>query len=296
VIALSGNIEGIKTVRLGFLVAGRIDFIAVEEGEQVTKGELIASIDPESYSIARELAVLQVNQVQDEYDRLKLLHDRNSLSESDFSKISFGLQQAKAQLKLHSKNLDDTRLYSPIDGILLKKLCETGEITGSGIPLFVVSDIHKVNVTAFIPGDELRDIRIGQEASIMVAASGDTCNGKIIEVGAMADPATRSFTVKIRVENPGSHLHPGMIAEVYIPAPVKESALTIPVDALLHDQDDQVFVFVADTLRERAHRRNISTGRLHENTIEVTSGLKEGERIITGGHHKLTDGARVIIQ
>ena len=82
-ISLSGNIEGSKTVRLGFLVAGKIDFIAANEGQLVAKGELLSSLDPTNYGIAKELADIQVNQVQDEYDRLKLMHDNKSLSERD---------------------------------------------------------------------------------------------------------------------------------------------------------------------------------------------------------------------
>ena len=140
-ITLSGNIEGYKTVRLGFMVAGKINFIAAEEGEHVARGSLLSGIDPESYAIAKELADIQVEQAEDEYNRLKLMHDNKSLSESDFAKIGFGLKQARAQQKLHNKNLADTRLYSPIDGVMIKKLAEVGEITGVGIPLFIVSDI-----------------------------------------------------------------------------------------------------------------------------------------------------------
>src|SRR4030042_5833230 len=164
-ISLSGNIEGNRTVRLGFLVAGKIDYSAAEEGQMVTKGQLLASLDPASYSIAKEIADAQVSQVQDEYDRLKVMHDRNSLSESDFTKISLGLQQARAQQKLHAKNLADTRLYVPFHGVLLKKLAEVGEITGTGLPLFVVSDIRTVKVTAYIPENELHRIKLGQEAN-----------------------------------------------------------------------------------------------------------------------------------
>jgi RND family efflux transporter MFP subunit len=184
-ISLSGNIEGYKTVRLGFMVAGKIDYIGVEEGGPVSKIRLLASLDPESYSIAKELADIQVNQFRDEYDRLKSMYDKNSLSESDFVKISSGLLQAKAQQKLHLKNLADTKLFSPIDGILLKRLAEVGEITGAGIPLFVVSDIRKVKVNAFIPENELHNIKLGQKAKVTVSSLNETFEGKIIEVGSM---------------------------------------------------------------------------------------------------------------
>ncbi|WP_332367629.1 efflux RND transporter periplasmic adaptor subunit [Spirosoma telluris] len=138
-----------------------MNFIAADEGQTIRKGQLLASLDPTNYGIAKELADVQVGQVSDEYNRLKLMHDRNSLSDADFAKVNFSLQQAKVQQKLQTKNLSDTKLYAPISGVMLKKMAEVGEITGVGTPLFVVSDISKVNVNAYIPESELHTVRLG---------------------------------------------------------------------------------------------------------------------------------------
>lgn len=292
-ISLSGNIEGYKTVRLGFMVAGRIDFIAIDEGQTISKGQLLSSLDPASYAIAKELADIQVNQTEDEYNRLRLMHDNNSLSESDFAKITYGLQQAKAQQKLHAKNLSDTKLYSPIDGVLLKKLGETGEITGVGIPLFVVSDIRKIKVVAFIPETELYKIKIGQKADIYLSSLGETHEGKIIEVGSAADAASRAFAVKIEVSNPKLLIRPGMIAEVRIIPENVNKVLAIPAGAILHDYNNQSFVFIADTLKNQAFRKNVITGKVINEMVEITSGLSENEIIVTGGHQKLVDGSMI---
>lgn len=292
-ISLSGNIEGFKTVRLGFLVAGKIDFIAANEGQMVSKGQLLSSLDPTNYGIAMELADIQVNQIQDEYDRLKLMHDNNSLSESDFAKISYGLRQAKAQQKLQTKNLADTKLYSPISGVLLKKLCEAGEITGTGIPLFVVSDIRTIKVSAFIPENELHNIRLGQNARVLVSSLNETFDGKVIEVGSAADIASRAFSVKIEVENPGMLIRPGMIAEVKIVTDQDQEMILIPVGAVLHDFNDVSYIFVVDTSLNKAFRRNISTGKLINDQIEILSGVSGDETIITGGQQKLVDGSPV---
>jgi membrane fusion protein, multidrug efflux system len=294
-ISLSGNIEGNKTVRLGFLVAGKIDFIAANEGQLISKGQLLSSLDPVSYGIAKELADIQVNQVQDEYDRLKMIHDSNSLSESDFAKISFGLQQVKAQQKLHTKNLADTKLYSPIAGVLLRKLCEAGEITGVGIPLFVVSDIRKVKVNAFIPENELHNIKLGQDARVLVSSLNETFNGRIIEVGSTADAASRAFSVKIEVENPKMLIRPGMIAEVTIVTGQDNELLVIPVEAVLHDFNNQSFVYVVDESTSKAFKRNVSLGQAMDDKIEVISGLKDNELVVSGGQQKLVDGSPVII-
>jgi len=294
-ISLSGNIEGFKTVRLGFLVAGKINFIAANEGHMVSKGQLLSSLDPTNYGIAKELADIQVNQVQDEYDRLKLMYDNNSLSESDFARISYGLQQAKAQQKLHTKNLEDTKLFSPIEGVLLKKLCETGEITGVGIPLFVVSDIRKIKVSAFIPENELHNIRLGQTARVLIPSLDNTFDGKIIEVGSAADVASRAFSVKIEVENRGMLIRPGMIAEVKIVTGQDQKILLIPAGSILHDFNNQSFVYIIDGSPGKAFRRNVSLGRAINDKIEVISGLKETDMVVSGGQQKLVDGSQVIV-
>ena len=293
VISVSGNIEGSKTVCLGFMVAGKVNFIAANEGDIIKKGQLLSSLDPSGYSIAKELADIQVSQVQDEYNRLKMMHDSNSLSESDFARISYGLQQARVQQKLHSKNLEDTKLHSPMDGVLLKKLCEEGEITGTGLPLFVVSDIRKIKVSAFIPENELHKIKIGQSATVTVSSVDRTFEGKITEVGSAADPASRAFVVKIEVENPKMLMRPGMIAEISIRSSGTEKILAIPAESVLHDFNGQSYVYVIDTTSNKVFRRDISSGRLLNDRIEIISGLDKNEIIVTGGQYRLTEGASV---
>ncbi|MFY0255496.1 efflux RND transporter periplasmic adaptor subunit [Chitinophaga sp. 30R24] len=292
-ISISGNIEGDKTVRLGFQVAGKINYIAASEGQQVAKGILLSSLEPTNYSIARDMAQAQLNQAKDEYARLKIMHDRQSLSESDFAKITHTLEQAEAQQKLQTKNLADTRLYSPITGVLLRKNAEVGEIVGTGTPVFVLSDISTVKVNAYIPENELHKIRIGQEASVYISSVNNSFNGKIIEVGSAADPTSRAFTVKIQIPNPQLLIRPGMIAEVKIDPGGDRTLLTVPTEAVLKNLNNQNIVYVADLDKKRAYVRKVSIGQFTDNYIEILSGLNPGEIIVTAGQNKLTDGAPI---
>ncbi len=294
-IDVSGNIEGFTTVKLGFMVAGKISHIAVAEGRPVSKGSLLATLDAENYRIAKEIADIQVLQATDEFNRLKQMYDRNSLSESDFKKIDFALQAAIAQQKLHAKNLSETRLYAPINGILLKKLAEVGEITASGMPVLVISDISRVKVNAYIPENRLSEVKIGQQAKVYIAALDKTYTGKVTEVGGMADPATRAFTVKIEVSNPGNVIRPGMIAEISIPSLQSQPMVAIPASAILRTPEGQSYVFIADAENQQAFVRNISIGSAYGEKIAIVSGLNTGEMIITGGQHKLSNGTRISI-
>ncbi len=293
-IKLSGNVEGNSTIRLGFLVAGRINQMNVHEGQAVKQGQLIASLDPSSYEIAKELADIQVSQVADEYQRLKLMYDRKSVSESDFNKVDLTLQGAKAQQRLQAKNLADTRLTSPISGILIKRLAEPGEIVSSGMPILVVSDISKIKVMAYIPESQLGLVRIGQDAEVQIAALGEGFKGKVLEVSGMADPTTRAFTIKVEVDNPKNLIRPGMIADVTLASTQTENIISIPVSSVLRTPEGQSYIYVVEG--DQAFQRNISLGALVGDKIEVVSGLNDGDKIVVGGQHKLTNGTKVSAQ
>lgn len=292
---VSGNVEGNKTVRLAFMVGGRISNIISEDGQVVSKGQLVASLDPALYNIAKQQADIQVGQVSDEYNRLSILHERNSLSESDFKKVSYTLQQAKTQQRLHAQNLAYTKLYSPITGVVLKTMAETGEITSVGNPVLVISDISSVNINAYIPENQLSSVRIGQQASVDITALGRTTTGKVIEVGSAAEATSRAFTVKIKVANPGMEIRPGMIAEVKFKDSTEKQGIMIPTEALLKDAGGESFVYTVDLSLKKAFKRRVSIGALSANEIQIVSGLKEGESIVTGGQHKLSDGVAVSI-
>ncbi|MGV3706624.1 MAG: efflux RND transporter periplasmic adaptor subunit [Arcticibacter sp.] len=292
-LSLSGNVEGNTTVRLGFMVAGKINFIAAQEGQNVKKGQLLSSLDPSSYQIAKAQADIQVSQVTDEYNRVKLMYERNSVSQSDFNKVNFTLQQARQQQKLHAKNLADTRLYSPISGVLLKKMAETGEIVGVGTPLFVVSDISRVKVNAFIPETELKHVKLGDQTKVYISSLDKTFTGKVTEIGSAAEATSRAFAVKVDLANPGLLIRPGMIAELRIEKGSTSQMITLPAEAVLHDTDNQTYVFIADNKQMKAYKRNVTVGQLIDNQIEVTAGIREGELIVTGGQQKLTDGASI---
>ena len=292
-ISASGNIEGNKTARLGFLVAGKINYIAGEEGMTIGAGKLLAGLDPENYRIAREMADANLAQAQDEFNRLSTMYERKSLSEGDFSKISNALKAAKAQQQLQNKNLLDTRLYAPFQGVLLKKGAEAGEIISAGMPLFVLSDISRVKVIASIPEADLQQVRIGAEARVYIAALDTTMTGRIIEVGSVSEPTTRAFNVKIELKNPDLKIRPGMTAEVKIVSGQPTGIIAVPAEAVLRDLDNSACVFVVDEKKSQAFKRNVSLGQMAGRNIEITSGINPDERIVVGGQHKLNDGSPV---
>ncbi|WP_426668008.1 efflux RND transporter periplasmic adaptor subunit [Mucilaginibacter sp. McL0603] len=294
-VSVSGNIEGNTTVKLGFMVGGKINYVSNKEGEHITQGQMIASLDPTNYSIARGSADVQVSTAADEFNRIKILHDRGSSSESDFSKVGFNLEQAKLQQRLQQKNLSDTRLYSPISGVLLKRQAEIGEIVGVGMPLFVLADIKKVKVLAYVPEGELHEVKIGQTSKINISSLGKEFTGKVTEVGSAADATSRAFTIKIELENPGSLIRPGMIAEARIKTTEKKQVILLPAECIQQDLANQSYVFVVDKTQNKVFKRRISLGDMFDNKIEIISGLNDSEVVVTSGQKRLSDGWSISI-
>jgi RND family efflux transporter MFP subunit len=294
-LAVSGNVEGFKTVHLGFLVGGKINYIAAEEGQMLSRGQLAATLEPTNYSLAKQSADVQVQQLTDDYNRLKIMHDRTSVSESDFKKISFALDEAYTQQRLQGKNLSDTKIYSPVSGVLLQKLAETGEITGVGNPILVIADISTVKVNAYIPENELHNIQLGQQATVEISALDTSFQGKVTEVGSAADPSSRTFTIKVEVSNPKLLIRPGMVAEIKLSSKESHPAITVSAEAVLHNTNEESYVYVVDQKQKKAFIHKVSTGQLVNNQIEIISGLNSGDVIVTGGQQKLSDGSLVTI-
>lgn len=292
---LSGNIDGRQTVKLGFMVAGKIDQFPVKEGELVTQGKTLARLEQNQYQIAVNLASLQVKQLSDEHARLSKMRQKDALSESDFQKIDIGLQQAKEQQKLQQINFDNTNLKSPVNGMVIKKLNQAGEIVAQGYPVVVVSDIRKVNVLAYVPEQDLQYIKIGQETTVNIQALGKTFTGIVQEVGGMAEATTRAFTVKIEVDNPDYAIRPGMIAQVQIRTSEARAILSVLAQSVLKDIDGKTYVYLYDATKGTVYKRFITLGNVLGKRIEVSNGLAAGDQVVISGQHAISEGVEVKI-
>jgi RND family efflux transporter MFP subunit len=177
----------------------------------------------------------------------------------------------------------------------LKQLAEKGEITGVGNPVLVIADISTVKVNAYIPENELHNIQLGQTALAQISALDTSFYGRVTEVGSAADPSSRTFTIKVEVPNPKLLIRPGMVAEIKLSSKENHPALTVPAEAVLHNTNEESYVYVIDKKQSKAFMRTISTGKLVHNRIEITNGLSLGDVIVTGGQQKLSNGSIVTI-
>lgn len=290
----SGNILPYKTVKFGFMVAGKVKAVHVVEGEYVKEGKLIAEIDPTDYNLALDAAQAQFHDASKEYERLKKLYDKGSLTPADFDKITTMYKEAKADYEYKLKQVKDTRCYAPDDGYIAVEGIEPGEILPQGYPVFGLVHTEKVFAEASVPESEIDLIKMGTEIKVNIPALNDTIyKGKISRIGQVADPYARAFPVKATVQNPGFILKPGMIATIKIPTGKQEKSVTIAANSVVIDANGQTYVYVINN--DLVSKKHILTAGINKDEVIVERGLKGGDMIVTEGRNKLYEGAKVKI-
>ena len=291
-----GIVEEREATAVSFTSMGVVKRVLVNEGQAVAKGQLIAEMDDTQARNLLSGAEAQMNQANDALERYKMLHDNGSLPEVQWVEIQSKVAQAKSQYEVAKKNLADCRLTAPVSGIIGKKLVGAGETAMPSQAVVTILDISSVKVKVSVPEAEISGITASTPSTISVEAAQKQVNGGRIEKGIQADALTHTYEVRINVQNGDRKLLPGMVANVSLtpgPSPKGEgSNCTLPVTAVQQKADGTLFVWTV-AKDSTAHRTIVTTGETQGNRIAISSGVENGQRVVTEGYQKLSEGTRV---
>jgi HlyD family secretion protein len=321
-IMVVGNLIGEATVSVVPRTAGRLETISVKLGDRVTKGQRIAQI--EDYDIQEQVkqaeAAEQVSEAtirQREADlkradttlsRSKSLFDRQLLPRQTLDDNESAYQAAVAQLDLaraqnaQSKarldelkiTLGNTIITSPVTGFVSKRAVDPGAFVGQNAPVVEVVDVHTVRLVANVVEKDLRELKVGDSATVVVDAfPGEDFIGRIARISPILDPATRTAPIEIEIPNPTSRLKPGMYARVTVTVGTKKETLTVPVTAMVDLGGRRgVFMPLPDNT---AAFHVVQVGIENSDLVEVLNGVNEGDQVITTGAAALRDGDRILL-
>ena len=289
----SGTVEEENGVALSFAMGGTIKQLRVKVGDRVRRGQLIATVDPTSVKNTYDMAHATRLQAEDAFKRMKQLHDKGSLPDIKWVEAQSQLQQAVAAENVAHKSLADCNLYAPIDGVISEKTAEVGQNAAPGVPIAKLVTTRVLNVKITVPESEMSQIHVRQRATIKVQALDGRCyDGYVVEKGVIADPMTRSYSVKIRVEGAADGLLPGMVSSVaLIGAASSDAAVVIPARLVQLGDDNSHFVWVDEG--GKAVRRTIVCGEYQSNGVTIVSGLGHADRLIVEGQQKVCSGTPV---
>ncbi|MCX7986044.1 MAG: efflux RND transporter periplasmic adaptor subunit [Bacteroidales bacterium] len=287
----SGTIEAYRTIPLTFQVTGIAEEVYVNEGDRVKKGQLLAKIESTDYENVYKASLAKYEQAKDAYNRLKSVYEQGSLPEIKWVEITTGLEQARSSMEIAKNNLNKCRLFAPEDGFIGRRNIEPGQSTlaVSAAPIELVK-IEKVYIKISVPEQEINSLKVGMHVQASVeAAGGETFEGTISSISPVAEMLSRTYPVKILVNNPSLVLKPGMVCDVVIDISENQSIVLIPYRSVTVDDRGKAFVFVIDTLTKKAIKRYVQLGNYKSSMIEVTDGLKKGDIVVVDGKEKLTE-------
>jgi RND family efflux transporter MFP subunit len=289
---MSGTIEAERSTPLSFAVPGTVANVLVEEGQAVRRGQVLARLTPESYEHALGIATSQRDRAQDMARRLEPMHRNKTVPEVKWVESQTTLEAAEHAVEIARKNLNDTVLHAPEDGVVADRIAEPGATVAPGIPAFYLVQTRIVRAIAPVPENQIARIRVGQPARVTVAALARDFEGEVYEIGVLADPLTRTYPVKITLANREGMLKVGMVVDAFLPLPGDAPAMAVPREAVRIDERGAACVFVLGP-GLRIERRHVEVIGFAAERTAIKNSLKEGEQVVVSGTPMLADGMTV---
>lgn len=286
-----GSIVERSGTALSFEVPGNVLRLMVDQGDHVSKGQLLATLDPVTLRDAHQLTLTTLHQAEDAYRRFEPLHKQGVVSDIRWVEIQTKLEQAQSSERLARTQLQRTSLVAPFSGVISERTAERGMNVMAGQQIYRLVDISSVDVKMSVPEGEVSSIKVCARARVSVkAVGGKSYEAVVKEKGVEANAVSHTYSMKLGIVNSDGKLMPGMVCSVEM-AEVSQSSvgtLAVPLNAVKLDSDNRRFVWLA--VAGKAHQQYIIIGNFVEGGVIVTSGLKAGDKVITEGSQKVSEG------
>jgi membrane fusion protein (multidrug efflux system) len=289
-LALPGEVEGSRDALLAAANGGYVERVHVANGDRVTQGQALLSVDAQLYGAQLEQAEAQLEQAEVELSRVEAMGDLTSQSRLDSARTQTRVARAattQARAR-HSRSV----VRAPFDGTIADMMVETGEAAAPGAAVVRLVTLDPVRVVLSVSDRDVVALRSGVEVKVSTAASSADFSGVISDIAPAADLRTRTFPVGVLVPNPDQQLLPGMIARVDLDLPMDADTVVIPQDWLVTRRDRRGVFVDEDNL---ARWRDISLGDIIHDDVVVTAGLSDGDRVVVTGHQDLVEGDALLI-
>lgn len=293
ILNLPGTLKAYEDVDLAAKASGAVEWLGAEEGDAVKAGDKLLRLDVDTLQAEVDREKASVDLAQANFDRVKNLYEKNVASKEEYDSNQTALKTAQAALEESQARLDDATLVSPIDGFLDRRFVDRGEYVSPGQEVFKIVDISRIKAMANVPEKDALYFKKGQQALVIIDNNGNSrqMEGTIEWVALTADPMTRTYPVKIVLDNPDLTLRPGLIVTVRLVRRELQDAIAVPFFSI-DDTEESKSVFV---LREdgTVAERPIQYGFFQDGLVQITKGLQAGDALVVVGQRDLVNGQEV---
>jgi membrane fusion protein (multidrug efflux system) len=289
------------------LVPGEIDSLPVDIGSRVRRGDLLARLRQVDYELAMQRteanlaeAEVGVTAALREMNRLENLFVEGSATDqmrdqaaTEHERTLAAREQAAAARAQAEQALQDCSIRAPYSGVVTHRFMEQGEYIAAGDPLMEIMDLSLLHAELELPESYAGQVPVGTEVSLTFEHRDGDVTGQVSRVNPKIETETRTFVVKVDVDNSEGALQAGLFCSASFPLPVQRDRIAVPRDALLRDEGRTTVWVVEDG---RVSLREISEGQALDGWVLVRAGLAEGDIVIVEGSGGLIEGGAVTIE
>ncbi|MBV7268746.1 efflux RND transporter periplasmic adaptor subunit [Winogradskyella luteola] len=294
---LQGSVETKQNIVVTPEVGGIITRVHVKEGQRVSKGQLLASIDDGGLSQQKAQLEVQANLAKTTFERQKRLWDQKIGSEIQYlqTKSQYeGLQKSIAQI---NEQLAKNNVRAPFSGVIDDIITEQGNVAAPGqTQLMRLVNLKDMYIKTDVPESYITSITNGKKVEVMFPVLGKTLTSEVRQTGNFINPANRTFDVEIAVPNKDGSIKPNLTARLKINDYTNKKAILIPQSIISENAEGEQYIYVlADKNKDKATAKQviIQTGKTQGDEIEVLSGLEENAEVIQEGARSVKDGQTV---
>ncbi len=305
-----GTLRARQGVDLTVEVGGTVKELLFQSGEKVELNQPLLQLDSAVEQASLGTAQAELGLARVEFERGRSLVSRQTISKSEFDRLSAQLQKANASVAQLKATLDKKRILAPFAGTIGIRQVDVGDYVATGTTIATLQDLSRLHVDFYLPEQNAPQLAIGERVRIKVAAyPEEVFEGEIDAINPKVEDATRNLLLRAALDNPEGRLLPGMFADLAVLLPSEAPQVVVPETAITYtlygnsvyvieqqkgedgqaQQDDKGQPVLA------VQRRFVDTGERREGLVVVNKGLQAGEQVVTAGQLKLDNGAHVAI-
>jgi RND family efflux transporter MFP subunit len=299
---LQGDVSTKQNVLIYPEMAGTLQKVYVNEGDRVSKGQLLATIDDGGMSSQLSQLKSQATLAKTTFERQERLWKQNIGSEIQYLQAKTNYESSENMVSQAQSQLGKSSIRAPFSGIIDNVIKDQGTVVapGQGSEVFRLVNLSDMFIEVEVPETYLGRVVKGKEALVYFPVLGDSITSRVRGTGNFINPSNRSFEVEIPVPNKEGKIKPNLTAKVNINDYTNEDAILIPTSIISENAEGEQYVFVAEEPnadKEALVKRTIiTTGKTQGAKIEVLSGLEDGNHIIKEGARSVKDGQKVKIK
>lgn len=287
---MTGSTAAYREVTIMSETQGKVLSMNLELGQKVKEGQIIAVVDDELKMAQLKTAEANLDKARKDLERFESLLKEKAATEYQVENARLQVKLAESQFTIAKRQVEDSKIKSPLSGTVIMKMLEAGMMVGPATPVATIADLSKIKVRVNVPEKEIYKLKLQQPVEVSFEALGNQkFTGRISAIGDKADEA-HTFLVEITVPNTQGILKAGMFATVDFKLPSERNALLIPRKAI-DGSLKQPIVYIAQG--NKAVKKEVTLGVEKGTMIEVVNGLNEDDLIITSGHSNLSENAEI---